>query len=254
MHLAHESTHKERLALAEELFSKLMHEKQDTILAVGLYGSMAKHTDHAFSDIEFDVIPKKDGVNYSVSEIFKGIKYELCYISKDILLENIRNPGNIYWPEIISASLTAKPFYDPTGVFDELRNEYERIIQTDFKPFYKQLFVEGIYETMCKFIKAAQHDDASAVRFYAYHYLFDELICFIAILNKTYIINAATRGKDSLNMPINFDSYKVFAKLLLEGNIKDVNVLIGSALEVFKDLEMHIKSEGIDTESQELII
>lgn len=254
MNIAYSSTHEERLELAEEIFNKLMTERKGDILAVGLYGSMAKHTDHPFSDIEFDVIPKKDGINYTVSEIYKGIKYGICYISKNILLDNIRNPGDIDWPEKISASITAKPFYDPTGVFEEFKNEYKHVITTDFTPFYKKLFVDGIYESMCKFIKAINHGEDSTIRFYAYHYLFDEFICFIAILNKTYIINAATRGKDSLQMQINFESYKKFANLLLEGEIKDTKELVDSAMAVFLDLETYIKSKGIDIESNEILL
>ncbi|NMB70296.1 hypothetical protein GYA27_03795 [candidate division WWE3 bacterium] len=254
MSLIPEITHHQRLELAENIFNKLMTEKQSEILAVGLYGSMAKNTDHPFSDVEFDVIPKIDGVNFFVSEIYNGIKYEINYISKNILLDNIRNPGKIDWPETISASLTAKPLYDPTGVFDEFKKEYEQFIKTDFTPFYKNLFVEGIYESMCKFVKAAKYDDESAIRFYAYHYLFDEFICFIFILNKSVITNAATRWKDSLEMPVNFESHKRFINLLMSGDVKDADTVIKSAFDVYSDIETYMKSKGVSTSSEEIHI
>ncbi len=254
MDLIKTSTHKARMDLAEEIFCKIMHEKKNEILAVGLYGSMAKHTDTPFSDIEFDVIPKEEDVNYSVSHIYKGIKYEICYISKNILIQNIRNPANIDWPKTISASLTAKPFYDPTNTFEEFKKEYNKIIKADFTPFYKDLFVDGIYESMCKFIKAVKHGDMSSVRFYAYHYLFDEFICFIAILNKTFINNAATRGVDSINMPINFNSYKVFARLLINGEVEKPDTLIESAFSVYKEIETFILSKNIKIETDEIIL
>jgi kanamycin nucleotidyltransferase len=45
-------THKARLALAYEIANQIHAHYGDTVLAIGLYGSLARGTDGPYSDIE----------------------------------------------------------------------------------------------------------------------------------------------------------------------------------------------------------
>ena len=64
------ATHPERLERAQAIAAKLMQKYRGRILALGLYGSMARGTDGPYSDIEMHCVlsRSRQQVNYEWSE------------------------------------------------------------------------------------------------------------------------------------------------------------------------------------------
>lgn len=198
-------TREERLTIAKEFSKKIRAKFKENLLAIGIYGSVARKTDQAYSDLEMLVILKKSGSRKALEGVYKGLKYEITLFTREEVKNKI-SMIDIDWPVTVGQYLKVIPLYDPKNIFADLVKEYKKVIKRDFKPYIAEAFSGDLFELFCKFLNAKERKDYQAMRFLIF-LLCDMVTKFLGLLNRQYYHSATRRPQDAMKMPINFPSF-----------------------------------------------
>ncbi|BAZ06599.1 nucleotidyltransferase domain-containing protein [Calothrix sp. NIES-3974] len=76
----------DRLNLADQIIQRILTLKEKQVIAIGLYGSLARGTDQLYSDIEIKCILNTEEEDYSWEWIEDGCKIEINFESEDVIL------------------------------------------------------------------------------------------------------------------------------------------------------------------------
>lgn len=80
--------HFERITLAEQLVQRILAAHGEKVLAIGVYGSLARGTDQLYSDIEMMCAFNTTGEDYAHEWIEAGCKVEVNFASADEILRD----------------------------------------------------------------------------------------------------------------------------------------------------------------------
>lgn len=138
-------TRRERLALVEEMHSKLRARYGDQLKAIALYGSTARGTDGPYSDIELICVLRSDGEEYSFEWSAGPWKAEVDVYSEAILLAKAARVSGS-WPMTHGAFQTATPLYDPDGYFQQVRDAASAPTDEQIRTAIEETLVGELYE------------------------------------------------------------------------------------------------------------
>ncbi|MGO4949245.1 ANT(4')-I family aminoglycoside nucleotidyltransferase [Paenibacillus sp. DRB1-1] len=141
----------ERLQTCHEIAARLHEVYRDNILAIGIYGSVAKGTDGPFSDIEmFCVLSEPNGpVEFSHEWSAGPWKAEVNVCSSDILLK-IASTVEGDWPLTHGPFFSPLRLYDPKNFFSILKEAAESPTKEDFRHAINEVLVGEMYEFIGK--------------------------------------------------------------------------------------------------------
>lgn len=117
--------HEERLALAKEITEHLLADYGDSIVAVGLHGSMAHQESDERSDLDFAILTR-GGDDLRGRDIFYGgVELSLSTHGVD---DYLREAGEVDdgWAIESDQYVSVLVLHDPDGVFDRARAAQER--------------------------------------------------------------------------------------------------------------------------------
>jgi kanamycin nucleotidyltransferase len=110
----------DRLRLAWEIAGHARKAYGIELIAIGLYGSMARGEDGPYSDIEMFCVLRRPGAEFSVEWAAGPWKAEVDFYGEDVLLARAAAVDG-RWPLTHGAYHQVKALHDPEGYFAQLR-------------------------------------------------------------------------------------------------------------------------------------
>jgi len=149
-----------RLELAREIAAQIQRHYGDQVLAIGVYGSVARGTDGPYSDVEMHCVLRGSGVDKCHEWSVGPWKAEVDVYSEDVIL-GWASEVDVDWSVTHGACTNVLPLYDPSGFFSRLRDvTFSRPDQV-FQRVILDVIVGEIYERIGKIRNArAKKNDA----------------------------------------------------------------------------------------------
>lgn len=142
-------SHARRMEISRELADRVQARYGDRILAIGLYGSVARGTDGPYSDIEMRCVLRTAGEQFSFEWSTGPWKAEVDFSSEDVILREAATVDED-WPLTHGAFLTVLPLFDPECFFEHLRDVVTGQPEEKFRAAIEETLVGEIYELVGK--------------------------------------------------------------------------------------------------------
>lgn len=212
-------TRTERLALVDEIAARVRQVCGDNLLALGLYGSVARGTDGPYSDIEMLVVLRSAGEDYVHEWCAGPWKAEVDFLSADVALrEAARVEGR--WPLTHGAWRYIRPLHDPTGFFDKLRTAATSQPDEVFSAAMRELIVGDIYEHIGKLRNARARGERGQFADLAVS-LAREGAYLIGLARRVCYGGAARLFEESLALPDRPAGYDALCAAVMAGELSD---------------------------------
>lgn len=250
MHYPVKKTHEERLQLAQEIVAKLKERYRDNLLAVAIIGSVARGEDKDFSDLDMITVIQGAGIADDFNAIIDGLKYTVDVFSQDIILGKITTV-HMRWPFLAGKFVTAIPLYDEQGMFASYKETFQTLVQRDFAPYVRQVFVEEIYEECNKFINTTYTGSMGQAYYNAYH-LFTKFAIFLGIVNKSFYTSAVALPERAMALPINFPSFRLLGRFVTGEVIHSPEQLRDFVEGMMLEVIDYLRSKSIEFETREI--
>jgi len=150
-----------RLELARIVTAQLRRREGRNLLAVGLYGSVARGEDRAHSDIDLVLVVRSRETRMRML-MRRGVLVSVLQMTPVEAAEEVRGDA---WnlPEVLSGWQSAQPLYDPTELVRRLRERSWRPSAHQFREAARRGFL-GAHEDYGKLLNALEARDADEAR------------------------------------------------------------------------------------------
>ncbi|MEZ4733077.1 MAG: kanamycin nucleotidyltransferase C-terminal domain-containing protein [Caldilineaceae bacterium] len=138
-----------RVALAEQLVQRILAVHGEKVLAIGMYGSLARGTDQLYSDIEMMCAFNTTGEDYAHEWIEDSCKVEVNFASADEILHDAATV-DAEWAITHGAYFDLKPLYGNPDFFSKVSDALHSPSQEMFAAALRELIIGSIYENMGK--------------------------------------------------------------------------------------------------------
>ncbi len=225
-------THADRVAVTHELARQLQAHYGARIMALGVYGSLARQLDGPYSDIEMHCVLEGTGIDHTYEWCNGAWKAEIDVVSPDVLWENAATiEGD--WPITHGSLAHVWPLYDPNAFFDQVRTVTLSQPGSAFRQAIYHLIVDDLYELIGK-IRNAGH--------LGYHDALPMLLvelarvgaCLGGLHHRHLYTTGARLWQESLTLPDRPEGYDEVCRLVQTGRLDDPPTLLAAA-EAFWD-------------------
>jgi len=208
------------MQLAGQMANRIRQQYGNQILAIAVYGSVARNEDKKFSDTELVVITKNKTGPRTI--VYRGATAFVEYKTKKAVLDSLRKIG-MFWPIETSQVLVAIPLYDPHGLFDE----FKRVVKSAKSRNKQFRTAEGevltwTSEDIDKVRNAYQSKDLGGMRYGLGETIF-MINALIALFNKTHMRHGPAFLEDAKRfriLPKNY--YPLMRKLWYSTDIEEL--------------------------------
>ena len=219
-----------RRAILDDLVSQLRAHYGRSLLALGVYGSIARGEDGPFSDIElFAVLDGRD-IDDSLEWSNGPWKAEIDLYSQDVLLAWAATVEGD-WAVSHGSLLGVQPIHDPGGFFERLRQAVLSQPGEVFRTAQAELIVGEIYEMVGKIRNALAQDNPAPLALFASH-LAEYGACLVGLENRRTFTTSARMFADALALPGAPQGFAVVCELVMSGRL-DQPAEIGSLADTF---------------------
>jgi kanamycin nucleotidyltransferase len=218
-------THEERMARAHAIADQFR--AKFAVLAIGLYGSLARGSDGPFSDIEMYCIVPGEGVDTSYEWSGGPWKAEVNVQSLDVLTAWAAEFDE-FWPLTHGSCVNILPLYDPQNLFAALKEQVFDHNDAGFDELIAGIIVGELYEFLGKMRNAAasgktENLPALAVEMAKYGaYL-------IGLANRTLYTSSSSLFSESLTLAEQPDGYQPLCCLVMAGRLSNAAEIVAAA-------------------------
>jgi kanamycin nucleotidyltransferase len=241
----------QRLKLAREIADRAIAVRGQHILAIGLYGSIARGTDGPYSDIEILCVLDTLDEDYDYEWVHGPWKAEINFLSKNVLLAKTANVDE-RWPLTHGAFCNILAFHDPHNFFATLRDVVLSQPQEHFAAAIRSCIVFNLYEMMGKLRNAR----------YSYNTAYFPTLALHATTIGAYIIGLANRYHytsashlltESLTFPNRPSGYDELCHLVMSGDLRDPQLIYILCETFWSGVEQWAADKGISFEERRKI-
>lgn len=227
---------KERRQRALAIATRFKEHYGDQVLAIGLYGSLAKDSDGPFSDIEMHCVLKGEGIEHQYFEWSAGPwKAEVDIYSADVILaEAALLEGD--WPITHSAFTEIRAIYDPQDFLPRLKIAALEHSQAEYQQVMEEVIVGEIIELVGKIRNAQALKETGSLSRYMVH-LATWGACLIGLDQRHLYQRSARLFEDSLSLPGRPGGYDALCRLVMEGKLTPTDQLFQTAETFWSGLE-----------------
>ncbi len=246
-------SHTQRWALAESIAARLQQHYGEKLLALGVYGSLARDADGPYSDIEMHCVVAGVENGYSFEWSTGPWKAEVDVYSPDELLAQAALVDGD-WPITHGALVNVRPLYDPGGLFPRLRQAALSQPESAFRSRMAEVIVGDIYELIGKLRNlAAAQDDAGLTLFI--DHLAVHGACLQGLRHRHLFTTFGVIFAEALALPDPPDGLAELCQLVSSGNLHDSPTLLAAAERFWAGVEAWAARLGlrIETSLDELL-
>lgn len=222
--------HAERFHLAEQVAHRILARYGEQVLAIGVYGSLARGSDQLYSDIEMKCVLNTCEESYSHEWIENGCKVEVNFESEDVILTEAATVEED-WAITHGAYFDLKPLYGSHDFLIKLQNALRSPAQEAFVAAIREIIVGNIYEDIGKLRNACLVGNTGYLPLLACAIAEQGALAMGLAHQKCYSTRALL-FQESLELEPQPDGYESLCQLVMEGKLNDFDV-IATTLERF---------------------
>jgi kanamycin nucleotidyltransferase len=237
-----------RLELAHQIAARVQHHYGDHVLAVGIYGSLARGTDGPYSDIEMHCVLSGNDIDECYEWSVGPWKAEVDVYSEDVVLR-WASQVDVDWPVTHGACTDVLAIYDPTGFFCRLRDAALSQPDQVFQQVVRDVIVGELYERIGKIrnARAARYDACLP-------YLAVELArfgaCLLGLVHRHLYATSSRMFEESLALPGRPDGYDALCRMVMAGELADPARTADAADAFWSGVERWAQERGIRIEEE----
>ena len=222
----------------------------DDVLAIGVYGSLARGTDGPYSDIEIHCVVRGRGVDVCHEWSTGPWKAEVDVYSEDVVLA-WASELDVDWPVTHGACTNVWALYDPTGFFSRLRDAALSHPDGVFQQVIRDVIVGEIYERIGKVRNAWAANEDACLPFLAVE-LAKCGACLLGLAHR-YLYTTSTRMfEESLALPGRPEGYDILCRMVMAGDLADAARIADASDAFWSGVERWAGERGIQIE-QDLV-
>lgn len=145
-------SHAERMSRAREIAEKFR--ARFDVLAIGLYGSLARGDDGPYSDIEMYCVARGEGIDQDYEWSEGAWKAEVNVQSRDVLTAWAAALDE-FWPLTHGSCVNILPLHDPNRFFESLKGHVFDHADEEYDDLIRGVIVGELYEFLGKIRNAA---------------------------------------------------------------------------------------------------
>jgi kanamycin nucleotidyltransferase len=211
--------HEERLAIARRLAERLGEVYGDTLLAIGVYGSVASGADGPFSDIELWCVVRAEGVDTSHEWVAGAWKAQVDVMSADKLIA-VASEVDENWALTHGAFERVLPLHDPTGFFTQLRAAATGQSDDRFRAAVEATLVGDIYEDVGKLRNARWRGETASLPLLAVDLARYGALVLGLHTRRTFSTSSRVL-REALRLPDRPAGFDALANLVMRGDLAD---------------------------------
>ena len=239
--------HQERIQRVNEIAAQLRGHFGARLLALGLYGSVARGTDGPYSDIELFCIIQGEGVDYAFEWSTGPWKAEVDVYSPDTLLAWASELDGM-WSLTHKSALTVQPLEDPQGIFTQMARAATQHSDQEIAAALAECIVGELYELVGKIRNAVAQDKNSSLALFTV-----ELVRYAAgvvgLAQRHLYPSAAEMLDDSLMLPDLPVGYLALCRLVISGRLDDPQEILARVDAFWAGVEAWATQRGLAIET-----
>lgn len=196
----------------------------DDVLAVGLYGSMARGSDGPFSDVEMMVVLRSAGVYDNAEWCAGDWKAEVNFRSHDVALERASELDG-EWSVSHGKFIDMQPLHDPQNFFAQLRERVFAHSDEAVREVVREVIIGDMYELVGKWRNQQAANDFEYVPAIAFK-LAEQCAWVIGLANRHLYTTGATMRAESLALPDRPAGYNALCNAVMRGELSDAQRVI----------------------------
>lgn len=236
-------THEARMAAAVEIAGMLKAHFGDRLIALALYGSLARAQGGPFSDIEMFCVLEGTGIEQTLEWCAGPWKAEISILSVNMILQQAASVEGD-WPIVQTCYVFTEPLFDPTNLFIHVCKTALSQPESKFRAAIKAIIVEEIYERIGKIrnLQSGKHFSALASNFV---YLARDAACLAGLSNRYLFNRKSAMLAEAITLPDLPDGLLQLCTLAAEGKLDQPDRLIAACENFWKGTIAWCEKHGI---------
>jgi kanamycin nucleotidyltransferase len=204
----------------------------DRLLAIGVYGSIARDLDGPYSDIEMYCVLREGDADKSLEWVAGSWKAEVAVIGQATLLA-LASEVDDRWPIVAGCYLDIWSLYDPEGFFPLLRQTVLSQPETKFAKAIQVLIVDEIFEMIGKIRNSVAMGNIQIMPYYTVQ-LALQGAQLAGLANRHAYAGKNRIFETSLTLPELPDGYASLCQIVMQGELNNPGRLAKLADEFWK--------------------
>lgn len=208
-----------RQAIVDRILADLQRTYADQIIAVGLYGSMARASDLPYSDVEIYCVLMGEEIDLVHEWVYGPSKAEVNIMSADVFRHDVLELDES-WSVWKGSYLDSQPLYGDAAFFEEMRALVMSPAPAAFNAVVAGIIVGELYEWMGKLHNARQTGN---------HVVLPQLACqfaesvalILGLVHRHCYTTGATMMAESLHLASRPAGYDELCALVMTGTLSD---------------------------------
>ncbi len=217
-------THEERLMTAQRIYQRVMEIHGDDVLAVGLYGSMARGTDGPFSDVEMLCVLRSAGVDDNAEWSAGEWKAEVNFRSCELVLDRAGELDG-EWSVSHGKYIDMRLLHDPDNFLAQLKARVFAHADDEVRACMGEVIIGDMYELVGKWRNQQaenRFEYAPAIAFK----LVEQCAWVIGLANRHLYSTGARMWTESLALPDQPAGYEALCEAAMRGDLSDAQRVI----------------------------
>jgi kanamycin nucleotidyltransferase len=235
--------HEDRLALAKEIAGRFHAHFGEDVRAIGVYGSLARGLDAAYSDIEMYCILKGQGIEKRHEWSAGPWKAEVDVQSGDVLLKWAAELDEM-WSLTHGSCIHVLPLYDPENFFDTLKEKVFDHTDDEFNALLRDMIIGELYEFLGKIRNALTSGNTSSLALQAGN-LAKFGAFMIGLANRSLYTSSSTLFPESLALPDRPHAYDALCDMVMRGELHDFPRVLQAADQFWEGVERWAVDRGL---------
>ncbi len=225
-------TQQDRRKIAQHIARRVQVHFGDTLLALGIYGSLARGDDGPYSDIEMWAVMRQDGIERFIEWVAGPYKVQIDVFSRNVLWQDAARV-EYDWPLTHGSMADVQPVFDPHGFFPQLRERILSRPQEDFDRAMRELIIDELYEMVGKIRNLRAAQDYGALAFFVQKLALSGA-WMLGLAHQRYFSSAARTFDESLALGGAPAGYAGLLRYVMSGDLRPVPALF-AAVDAFWD-------------------
>ncbi len=229
-------SHSQRLSIASEIAEHMKHRFHPDLLAIGLYGSLAREQDGLYSDIEIFGVLQTDHYTQRYEWCTAEWKEEVDLYGQQTL-RDLAERVDERWPLTHGAFQAVLPLDYPEHFFTELRSIVQKRPESLFREAIKYLLVDDIFEYIGK-IRNAQALETPTILPALVLKLAQAVTMVIGLANQQCFTTGTSVISEAMVLPDRPEGFSELGQLILTGDLHDSQQLVTTSEHLWQSLNI----------------
>jgi kanamycin nucleotidyltransferase len=214
----------------------LQNHYQDQLIALGVYGSLARGTDGPFSDIEMHCVVQGEEIEYAYEWSTGPWKAEVDVFSPEVILGQAREVDGD-WSITHGAFVHVLPVFDPQDFFLRLKETALSQPEEVFCHRIKEVIVGDLYELVGKVRNAQTAQNTACLPEYALQ-LAKGTACLVGLAQRHLYLSSGSFFQEALTLPDTPQGFETLCGRVMSGHLSSSRAIVR---------EVNVLWEGIET-------